>query len=171
MANVRVLIGEKDGVEYGTSVEYTLLAADVPFDNTGTGFTATNVQDAITEVGAGASPGFSFSRPGTLNHKVWLNKAGGVTSNRAGVAIFIDNPVITKVACTTENLNTYDITVYEHSGDQVNLVVLGTVSVVNERTHIFDVSWSATKGKQLAVRITDGSAKNIGVDLQLKGNN
>lgn len=48
MANVKVLIGEKDGVELDKE-EYVLLAEDVPFDPIGTTFTSTNTQDAIEE--------------------------------------------------------------------------------------------------------------------------
>lgn len=167
---IKVLIGEKNDVELDRE-EHILIADEIPFDNTNNSFDSEDVQGAIEEVGAGASPGFSFSRTSNVSSKAWLNRAGGVASNRAGIAIFIDDPVITKIACTCENQNTYDVTVYEHEGDEVNLVELITVSVINSRTEIFDVNVSATKGKQLAVRVTNGSARNPGVDLQLKGNN
>jgi len=151
-------------------VMYPEGAATMMFDSSNNSFESNTVQEAIEEVGAGASPGFSFSRPGDTWWSTWLNKAGGVSSNRAGVTVFIDNPVITKVACSSENESTYDLTVYEHDGDEVNLTELGVVSVTAERTHIFEVNWATTKGKQLAARLTDGSATNLGVDLQLKGN-
>ncbi len=166
---LKVLVYEVDGVELDMQEERALSAANSEFDNTSNGFAADNVQEAIEEIGAGASPGFSFSKPSSLFSSTWLNKAGGVASNRAGVSVFINNPIITTISCTSENLNTYEITVYEHEGDEVNLNALGTVSVVNERSHIFTVSFPTSKGKQLAVRLTDGGAKNVGVDMQLKG--
>ena len=145
-------------------------AGEIPFDNSSNGFEADNTQDAIAEVGAGASPGFSFSRSGSILGSSWLNRSGGVGSNRAGISVFIDDPVVTLIACTTENLNTYEVTVYEHDGDEINLTAIGTVAVNNERTKLFEVNWPTHKGKQLAVKISDGSANNLGVDLQLKGN-
>lgn len=146
-------------------------AEEVPFDNSVNGFDSNDVQNAISEVGAGASPGLSFSRQGHIFGSSWLNRAGGVASNRAGVSVFVDNPVVVLVACTTENLNTYEVTVYSHDGDEINLTPLGTLAVNNERTKLFTVNWPTTKGKQIAVRITSGGARNLGVDIQMKGNN
>ena len=149
----------------------TQVASSTPFDNSNNNFDSTEVQSAIEEIGAGSSPGFSFSRSGSMLEGTWLNRAGGVGSNRAGISVFINNPVVTIVSCTTEDLHTYDVTVYEHDGDEINLTALGTVSVVNQRTKTFEVSWTAHKGKQIAVKVTSGSAGNLGVDIQLKGNN
>ena len=167
----KVLLVEIDGQNLEEDSELDMIADNVYFDNSGSGITADTVADALKEVGAGASPGFSFSRSGSIYGSSWLNRSGGVGSNRAGISVFIDNPVVTLVACTTENLNTYEVTVYEHDGDEINLTALGTVSVSNERTKLFEVNWPTHKGKQLAVKISSGSAKNLGVDLQLKGNN
>ena len=138
-------------------------------DNTDNGFDSEFVQGALEETGASASPAFSFSREGALNEGAWLNKAGGVASNRAGVSVFINNPIITLIACTSENENTYDVTIYEHNGDEVNLTELGTVSIVASRSEIFTVHFATSYGKQLAARITSGTSRNAGVDLQLKG--
>jgi hypothetical protein len=56
MADVKVLVGEIDGVEFGGPVEYVLQSEDVPFDNSSNGFTADNVQGAIEEAaGSGGS--------------------------------------------------------------------------------------------------------------------
>lgn len=147
------------------------VAESIPFDNDSNGFSSDNVQDAIEEIGASASPGFSFGRSGTVSTNSWLRRPGNVPSNRAGVTIPIDNPEIISVACSNRNVDNYTISVYEHDGNQTNLTLLGSVSVVNATGGIFPVSFSATKGKQLAVRITAGSARDIGVDLVLVGNN
>lgn len=147
------------------------VAESIPFDNDSNGFSSDNVQDAIEEIGASASPGFSFGRSGKVSTNSWLRRPGNVPSNRAGVTIPIDNPEIISVACSNRNVDNYTISVYEHDGNQTNLTLLGSVSVVNATGGIFPVSFSATKGKQLAVRITAGSARDIGVDLVLVGNN
>ena len=166
----KVLIVEEDGVDLEEETELDLRASNVFFNNTNTGFDSDDVQGAILEVGAGASPAFTFSRSGSIFGSSWLNIAGGVGSNRAGIPVFINNPTITMISCATENQNTYEVTVYEHDGDEINLTVLGTVSINNERTKLFSVNWPVTSGKQLAVKISDGGARNLGVNLQLKGN-
>jgi len=145
-------------------------ASELPFDNSTNGFTSSDVQGAIEEIGASASPGYSFGRAGNLPSGTWLNRPGGVPSNKSGITLFINNPEIIKIACSTEKLNTYDLTIYEHDGDELNLTTLGIISVVNVRSKITSVNYTATTGKQLAIKISSGSAKNLGVDLQLKGN-
>lgn len=149
--------------------DFTQVAESTPFDNSDNGFDSDNVQEAIEEIGASASPGFGFGRSGNLPNGTWLYRIGSVISNRSGVTVFITNAIISQIACSTENLNTYDVTVYEHDGDELNLTAITTVSVVNSRKAIFSLAAPVTTNKQLAVRITSGSAKNLGVDLQLKG--
>ena len=168
-SNTKVLIYEKDGIELEFQEELDLSAENVTFDNAINGFDSDNVQEAIEEIGAGASPGYTYSRPGTQNGNTWLKIAGGVVSNRSGIPIFISNPILTTVVATSENENTYDVKIYEHDGDQINLNLITTLSVVNSRTETFNVNISLTQGKQLAIR-TNGTVKNPGVNLQLKGN-
>jgi hypothetical protein len=150
--------------------EFEQTAEETPFDNSTNGFTADKVQTAIEEIGAGASPGFTFSRPGSNTGNTWLKIAGGVVSNRSGIPVFISNPKLITVVATCENLNTYDVKIYEHDGDQINLTLLSTHSVVASRSTTFTVNITLTQGKQLAVR-TNGTVKNPGVNLQLIGNN
>lgn len=151
---------------------FSSVAESVPFDNENNGFTSDNVQDAIQEIGASASPGFSFGRSGTLSNNTWLRRPGNVPSNRAGITVSISNPKIVKVSCSNRNIETYDIRIYEHDGNQVNLTLLGTVSVNSARGGIFDVDIAVTEGKQLAVRLGPtftGNVRDLGVDLVLKG--
>ena len=151
----------------------TDVAESVPFDNSTNGFVSDNVQDAIEEVGASASPGFSFGRAGNLSSNTWLRRPGGVPSNRAGVTIPISNPTITKVSCSNRNIETYDIEIFEHDGNQVGITSLGTVSVVAARGGTFTVSFSATEGRQLAARLVNavGNVRDLGVDVVLVGGN
>ena len=46
---------------------YSPVAASIPFDNSTNGFDSDNVQEAIEETRASASPGFSFGRSGNVS--------------------------------------------------------------------------------------------------------
>lgn len=144
-----------------------------PFDNTGTDIVATDIAGSIKEVattaGASASPGFSFGRSANVGANTWLLIVGSVPSNKAGIPVAINSAEITLISVGNETVGTFDVTIYEHEGDEVNLTSLTTVSVTNKRTDNFTVSVPVTTGRQLAARVTSGSAKNIGVSLQLKG--
>ena len=166
---IKVLIVERNGVDLDAQEEYELSAANVPFDNTSTDFDADNVRDALLEAGASASPGFNFGRSGNVGSGTWLQVVGGVPSNKAGITVALSNPEIKQVYVANEDSGTFDVTIYEHEGDEINLTSLGTVSVVSSRSASFAVSYTVTNGRQLAARITSGSAKNINVGLQLSG--
>lgn len=150
----------------------SVVARGVPFDNSDNDFEATNVQDALEEIGAAASPGFSFGRR-SANDGTWLNRVDRIPSNRTGVTIGIQNPVVTQVFVSNENIETYTIGIYEHDGDSINLVQLGTVSVTGSRGDNFSVNFPTSTNKQLAVRVETvvGALQNIGVDIILTGNN
>jgi hypothetical protein len=161
----------------------TQVAAAVPFDNDTNGFDSTDVQGAIEEINesiieetsASASPGFGFGRAGNVVASTWLTRSGGVPSNKTGVVMGINTPTLQRISIGNEDVNTFDISIYEHDGNEINLTLLTTVSVVSERTDSFTESdfgtVAATSGKQLAVRVTSGSAKNLGVDITIKGTN
>lgn len=170
---IKVSIFEKNGIEFDQQQEFDLTAETLFFDNTSNGFSSDDVQGAIEEIGASASPGFSFGRNGSLSQNTWLRRPGNVPSNRAGVTINIDNPVITNIACANRNVETFDVEIYEHEGNQVNLTLLGTVNVIASTSQIFNVNFPATKGRQLAVRLgstSTGNVRDLGVDLTLLGN-
>lgn len=165
----KFIISEIDGVEEPDFLEYEPQAEDIAFDNTGTDFAADTVQDALVEAGASASPGFNFGRSANVNSGTWLQVTGGVPSNRAGITVALSNAEVKEIYVANQNINTFDITIYEHEGDEVNLTSLGTVSITSSRSASFSVSYSVTTGRQLAVRLTSGSAKNINVGLQISG--
>jgi hypothetical protein len=153
--------------------DFEQVAEGVPFDDSNVDFTADNVQDAIEEledaVAVSASPGFSFGRNGNLPTNTWLLRPGGVPSNKTGINVGITGPYLKKITCATENQDTYNITIYQHDGDEVNLTSITTKTITSSRKEVFDVDISLTYDKQLAVRVTSGSATNLGVDLQLSG--
>ena len=152
--------------------EYNPVAIEIPFDNTGSGFQSDNVEDAIKEIGASASPGFSFGR-GSASTGTWLNRVGEIPSNRTGVTIGITNPVVTQVFVSCENIETFTVGIYEHDGDSINLQLLGTVSVVGARVGNFLVNFPTSTLKQIAVRVvtSTGTVQNLGVDVILTGSN
>lgn len=152
--------------------EYNPVAVEIPFDNTGSGFQSDNVEDALKEIGASASPGYSFGR-GSASTGTWLNRVGEIPSNRTGVTIGITNPAVTQVFVSCENIETFTVGVYDHDGDSINLQLLGTVSVVNARVGNFLVNFPTSTLKQLAVRVvaSSGTVQNLGVDVILTGSN
>lgn len=148
------------------------IAESIPFDNTSNDFAAEDVQAAIEEIGASASPGFSFGRSGQLSQNTWLRRPGNVPSQRAGVTVAISSPKIVKVACSNRNIETYTLEIYEHEGNEVNLTLLGSVNVVAARGGTFSVSLTVTQGRQLAVKLgstSTGNVRDLGVDLILTG--
>lgn len=154
------------------SIKKTTVAESIPFDNDTNGFTSEDVQGAIEEIGASASPGYSFGRSGNLSQNTWLRRPGNVPSNRAGITVSIVSPKIIKVSCSNRNVETYEIKIYEHEGNQVNLVLLQTLTVNSSRGDVFDVDIVVTEGKQLAVRLGNtfsGNVRDLGVDLVLSG--
>lgn len=173
--NVKAKITEKNGVELEFAEEYELIAANFPFDETITGeLTATDVQGAIDElsntVATSASPGFSFGRASNVNTNTWLN-CEGVPSNKAGRWVYISNAVVTRVFVSNEQQATFDVSIYYHDGNEINLTLLGTVSVVNVYGDSFSVDFPVPTDKQLALRITSGSARNVVAGLELQGTN
>lgn len=163
---------EKNGTEYPIPVEYEVQADDVPFDDTNVEITADTTQIAIEELDnkvlTSASPGYSWGRSGNSPRRSWL-KNEGVPSNIAGRFVYIYNAKITKLFVSNENIDTYDISVYHHEGDGTNLTLVGSVSVVNARGASFDVAFPIPTGTQIALRITNGSAKNIVAGAELEG--
>jgi hypothetical protein len=154
---------------------YTPSASGVPFDETVTGeLTSTDVQGAIDEVAntvaTSASPGFSFGRASNANAGTWLN-CEGVPSNKAGRWVYINNAVVTRVFVSNEQNTTFSIGIYSHDGNEVNLTLLGTVTVTAATGDAFTVNYPVATDKQLAIRVDSGSARNVVAGLELQGTN
>lgn len=151
------------------------VASSIPFDkdnDPNCEFESDNVQEVIEElcdrVATSASPGFSFGRSGNLPTGTWL-QCETVVSNKAGRWIYINDAVITDIYVGNETVGTFDIAVYHHEGNEINLTLVGSVSVVAARGGKFSVSWPVPTNKQLAIRIENGSSKNTVVGLSLQG--
>jgi hypothetical protein len=145
------------------------VARSTPFDNATNGFTADTVQAAIEEIGASASPGFSWGRSGNSAAGTWLQN-DSVPSNLAGRVVTFASAQIKKIFSATEDLNTYTLDIYEHEGNSINLTFLTTVTVTASRSgDSGTISIPVTSGRQLAIQIATGSAKNIVVGIILAG--
>lgn len=148
-------------------------AESTPLDDTNLSFDAETVQEGFenqnSAVIASGSPGWSFGRSGNNNKNSWLLRVGSVPSNKVGVPVRLNSAKIVGISVGNEDINTFDVAIYSHDGDEVNLAVLVVVQIVASRTGVFSVDVPVTTGKQLAARITEGSAKNVGVDLEIKG--
>lgn len=157
-------------------------AIDTPFDpnkEPDCEFTKDNVQEVIEElcnrILTSASPGFSFGRSGNSSNGTFLLRTGNVPSNRTGTTFNLFNGSLDKISVGTENLNTYDLTIFYHDGNFINPVTIATVSITSSRSEVLEKGVDFTEinppliNKQIAVQITSGSAKNIGVDLELSG--
>lgn len=116
-----------------------------------------------------ASPGFTFGRSGNIPVNTWLQNEG-VPSNKAGHVIKVEDGLIESISVANEDISTFDISVYWHEGNEVNLTLITTVSIVASRTGQFFLdNVSAPEGKQLAAIVSSGSAKNLVVDMIIKG--
>jgi len=152
----------------------TQVAESTPFDPANCDpIDSENVQGAIEElctaVENSASPGFTFGRSGNTSANTWLLN-DGVPSNRAGRTLFITGPTVTRVFSASENLDTYDLEIYEHQGDEIGLTLLTTLSVVASRTgDTGSISIAATSGEQLAIKLVNGAGKNVVAGVILSG--
>ena len=153
------------------------VAKSTPFDkdnNPSCGFVSTDVQSAIEELcdkaSVSASPGFTFSSPGNASPNTWM-QVGAVISNKTGINFSLYNGELFQLSVSNENINTFDVELYEHDGTTFTL--LTTVSVVAARSDTFDSgdfgTVNITQGLELAAKIVGGNAKNPVVQLIAKG--
>ena len=176
--NVKVQISEKNGVDLDFHEEYALTAENIPADNSN-GLTDTDIQGQLDELAqtaaTSASPGFSFGRGSNVNAGTWLYRPGQVPSNKTGVNFSYTNGSLDVISVGTDDTDTYTLEVYQHEGNLVNPVLIATVSVTAQTRAIFvkDVDYTQTnplvQNKQIGVLLSLGSARNIGVDLELSG--
>ena len=151
------------------------VAKSIPFDNATNGFVSTDAQAAIEEVQnsvlTSASPGFSFGRAGNVSKGAYLLNET-VPSNTSGRYVYINGAAVKRVFISTQNVGTYTFGVYWHDGDQINLTLLGTVTITAARGGSFSVNWSVATGKQLAVRVEAASTdapREVVAGLELSG--
>lgn len=153
-------------------IKFTNVAGSTPFDNSENGFTSEDVQGAIEEAGNSVSPGYQWTRSGGASSGTWL-QFGAIPSNRTGSPVGKQAQTMSSIEIGNEDVETFEVTLYWHEGNSINLTSLVTVSVVSSRTAEFDEVDFGTitipAGKQLAARITSGSSRNVGVTMKAKG--
>lgn len=121
----------------------------------------------VDKVAISASPGFTWGKSGNITNAWLVNDT--VPSNLSGRNIFLHNAKIEMIYTKNEKISTYDLTIYEHDG--TTYTPLRTISVVGARgvEVTVDPPVSATQGKDLAAKITSGSAKNPTAGLLMVG--
>jgi hypothetical protein len=154
-----------------THIASTPVAKSTPFDNTTNGFVSTDVQAAIEElantVDTSASPGFTWGASGNVTAGSWLVN-DTVPSNKAGRSIFLSNATLEYVFVRCEVATTLNMEVYEHDGTTYTLIT--TVTLTATRAGDFPIaSLPLTTGKELAMKLSTGSAKNPVVGCVLRG--
>lgn len=150
----------------------TPVAKSVPFDNTTNGFTSSETQGAIEEIavggGTGVGSGLQFTRSGNVSRGAYL-QVGSVPSNLTGAPVGLFAARIVAIVITNELSNTFTCEVEEHDG--TSFVSLGTFSLTSQRYYSFTgLSILVTAGKEIAIKVSSGSAKNIVVNIYVKGN-
>lgn len=160
----------------GTKKVSDLLDAEQEdFDPQATGLVSTKTGPAIRELSTNlsqsASPGFSWGKSGTVNTNSWLLNEG-VPSNTSGRVVTFSNAKIERIYSATQNLDSYTISIYEHEGDEINLTLLTTLVVSSSRKGDSGaISVNVTMDRQIGIKITSGSAKNMIVGMILSGEN
>lgn len=151
---------------------FTPSASGVPFDNSTNEFISEDTQAAIEElrddVNVSASPGFTWGSSGNVTNGSWLVN-DSVPSNKSGRAIFINDATLESIFVRCEVPSTFDLEIYEHDGTVYTIIT--TVSIVASRAYdeSFIIPFSLTTGKELALRLVNGSAKNPVAGCVLKG--
>lgn len=143
------------------------VAAGTPFDNSTNGFSATNVQSAIEEIGASASPGFSFGRSGTSNAGTYL-QVDSVPSNQAGRIVPLTSGFITNIFTSCQNAAVFTIEIQKRVGNTFTTVYTETINNVRKQTSTI-TGVPVSLNDELCCRIGTGSANNVVVGLIIKG--
>ena len=110
-----------------------------------------------------------FGKTGVATANSYLNRAGNVPSNVSGIPIMLSECLINAVSAANQNIDTYDVEIWQHEGDFTNAVLKHTISVVAARsTFDVDLAIPVDQGKQLAAKVLS-SVQNVGVTVGMKG--
>lgn len=139
-----------------------------------------HTEELIRQISANSGkPSYSYGYSSTASNLTWLEHGPKVPSNKTGIPFGLNNGQLTFLWIGNSELVAYNISVYWHDGDEVNLTLLKTVTVPNTaRTKTFDVTALGTiivpKDKQIACRVTDvpgSNPRNIGLHATIIGTN
>lgn len=113
----------------------------------------------------GASPTFTFARPGAVGADTWL-LCGSTPSNISGIHNPYTDARIARVFVDSKSPSTYEFELFEH--DHSIFTSLGSFSVSSAHGDEFAPNIPITQGKILAVKMKTGSATNVTVGFQLQ---
>lgn len=107
-----------------------------------------------------ASPGYTFGKDGNATLGTWLRNEN-VPSNKAGRRVAIFDPIIRQISASCELVGTFNLGIYTHDGNEVNLTLVDTLNIVAARGATKDVEITIAQNKQIAVRVDSGSTQNV----------
>lgn len=120
-----------------------------------------------------ASPGFVFGAVNTKTPGFWLT-GEGIPSNVVGVPVLFGNGKVIQAAVGTETEANYTVGIYQHEGNGVGLLSLGSFNITvggPKRVSLnFPVQYASPDANvQLACRLEAGTTQNLKVSLVLRG--
>lgn len=148
-------------------IEKSQVAASLSFDNSTNGFSSSDVQGAIEEIGASASPGFSFSRSGTSNAGTYL-QVDAVPSNQAGRIVPLNTGFVTDVFISCQTAATFTVEFQKRVGSTFTTFLTVTVTSARKLTQSLTATPVALND-EICARIGTGSVSNIVVGLIIRG--
>ena len=116
-------------------------------------------------------PGFVYSGVNQKEPGFWLTSEG-IPSNVVGVPVLFGNAIVVQAAVGVELDTTYTIGLYQHSGNEANLLELGRFDISGAGTKRFDLDFPIIYNSndiQLGCRLISGNTTNLKVSLMVKG--
>ena len=133
-------------------------------------------QFATALIAASGKPSYVAGRGGANPDLTWLDDQG-VPTNKTGIPFGLNNGLLKELWVGNELLTQYEMKVYWHDGDEVNLTLLKTVTIPNTaRTKTFNAVdlgiVNVPKGVQIAFQVDNsvgGAPKNTKVHATITG--
>jgi hypothetical protein len=123
----------------------------------------------ITGVGLSASPGFTWGFKGNAVTGKWLNN-DGVPSSATGRLLDFTDPTVRKIQTNvTSSSGTCRLQLLSHDGASANIEAIATIVLDGATEKVQSVNIPITAGKQMAVRVIQGSCVNPVVGVLLDG--
>lgn len=117
------------------------------------------------------SGGVEHGKFGVVNSGQFLERVGRVPTNIVGTPINKSNAKIRGLIVQNELEQNYDVQIIQHTGNLANSSILHTLSITDSsgKKTVSGLSISITEGYQLASKVSSGSAKSIGLNIDIKG--
>lgn len=117
------------------------------------------------------SGGIEHGKQGVVNVGHFLERVGGVSTNIVGTPINKANAKIRGMIVDNELEQNFSIQIFQHDGKLVNKSVLHTIAITDSSGAKTEsgLSISIGQNKQIGSEVTSGSAKNVGLNIDVKG--